>query len=158
MFWVNNFVHSLSGTYYTLLLGCFCQKVFTGRSSLCLLSFGWYLSPRFVPQDWKQTFYWSLPGPERKVRLCETVWFLSWVNTHPFDLKFVAFCPEFSEDSCVEFQEKNYFGRIFQKISCKPRLSSTKTCLILPYFLQFLFCVRIALKNITQVLSYVVCT
>ena len=25
--------------------------------------------------------------------VCETVWFFSWVNTHPFDLKFVAFCP-----------------------------------------------------------------
>jgi len=28
------------------------------------------------------------------------------VNTRPFDLKFVAFCPKFSEDSWVEFQEK----------------------------------------------------
>ena len=35
--------------------------------------------------------------------VCETVWFFSWVNTHPFDLKFVAFCPKFSGDSWVEF-------------------------------------------------------
>ena len=40
---------------------------------------------------------------------------------------------------------------------CKPRLSSTKTCEISPYFLQFLFCIRIALKTFTQVLSYVAC-
>jgi len=53
---------------------------------------------------------------------------------------------------------KNYFGRIFQKFSRKPRLSSTKTCEISPYFLHFLFCVRIALKKFTQVLSNVVCT
>ena len=31
-------------------------------------------------------------------------------------------------------------------------------CEISPYFLQFLFCVRIALKKFTQVLSYVLCT
>ena len=41
---------------------------------------------------------------ERKVRLGETVWFFSCVNIHQFDLKFVAFCPEFSGDSYVEFQ------------------------------------------------------
>jgi len=40
----------------------------------------------------------------------------------------------------------------------KPRLSSTKTYEISPYILQFLFCVCIALKKFTQVLSYVVCS
>jgi len=53
---------------------------------------------------------------------------------------------------------KNYFERIFQKFSRKPRLFTTKTCKISPYFLQFLFYVRNALKKFTQVLSYVVCT
>jgi len=53
---------------------------------------------------------------------------------------------------------KHYFGRIFQKFSRKPRLPSTEICEILPYFLQFSFCVRIALKKFTQVLSYVSCT
>ena len=84
--------------------------------------------------------------------MCETVWFFSWANTHPFDLKFVAFCPKFSGDSYVEFQEN------FSEILCKPRLSSTKSCEISPYFMQFLFWVRIALKKFTQVLPYVVCT
>ena len=28
------------------------------------------------------------------------------MNIHPFDLKFVAFCPKFSGDSYVGFQEK----------------------------------------------------
>jgi len=60
--------------------------------------------------------------------VCETVLFFSWVNTHPFDLTFVTFCPEFSGDSYMEFQEKTISGDFFQKFSCKPRLSSTKIC------------------------------
>jgi len=52
---------------------------------------------------------------------------------------------------------KNYFGGIFHKFSRKPRLCPTFGE-ISPYFLQFLLCVRIALKKFTQVLSYVVCT
>ena len=79
------------------------------------------------------------------------------VNTHPFDLKFVAFGPKFSGDSYVGFQEK-LFRENFLEILCKPRLSSTETCEISPYFRQFLFWVRIALKRFTQVLPYVVCT
>jgi len=90
--------------------------------------------------------------------VCEIVWFVSWVNTYLFDLKFVAFCPKFSGDSYVEIQEKNYFGRIFLKFLRKQRLSFTKTCEISPYFLQFLFYVHSAVKKFTQVLSYVVCT
>ena len=31
----------------------FWCEIFTRHSSLCLLSFGWGLSPRFVPQDWQ---------------------------------------------------------------------------------------------------------
>jgi len=53
---------------------------------------------------------------------------------------------------------KNYFGRIFQKFSRKPRLSTVATCEISSYLLQFLFYVRIALKKFTQVLSYIVFT
>ena len=39
-------------------------------------------------QGWKESSF-----------VCETVWFLSWVNTHPFDLKFVVCCSKFSRDS-----------------------------------------------------------
>jgi len=81
----------------------------------------------------------------------------SWINTHLFDRKFVAFCPEFSGDSYLEFQEKTISGVFFRNFRGNQGLSSTKTCEISPYFLQFLFCVRIALKKFTQVLSYVVC-
>jgi len=40
----------------------FWSKIFTRHSSLCLLSFGWGLSPRFVSQDWQSIFYSSLSG------------------------------------------------------------------------------------------------
>jgi len=46
--------------------------------------------------------------------VCETFSFFSWVNTHPFDLKVVAFCPKFSGDSYVEFQEKTISGEFFR--------------------------------------------
>ena len=65
---------------------------------------------------------------QRKVCLCVKLFdFFSKVNTNPFDLKSVAFCPKFSGDSYVEFQEKKLFRENFSEILCKPRLSSTKT-------------------------------
>ena len=52
---------------------------------------------------------------ERKVRLCAKLFdFFSWANTHPFDLKFVAFCPKFSGDSYADFQEKTISGEFFR--------------------------------------------
>ena len=54
-------------------------------------------------QSWKECSF-----------VCETVWFFSWVNTYLFDLKFFAFCPKFSGDSCVEFQEKTIPGEFFR--------------------------------------------
>jgi len=36
------------------------------------------------------------------------------VNTHPLDLKFVAFFLEFSGDSDLEFQEKTISGNFFK--------------------------------------------
>ena len=57
----------------------------------------------------------------------------------------------------MEFKEK-LFRENFSEILCKSRSSSTETCEISPYFLYFLFCVRILLKKFTRVLSYVVCS
>ena len=51
---------------------------------------------------------------ERKVRLSVRLFdFFFYVNTHPFDVKFVVFCPKFSPDSYVEFQEKIIPGQFF---------------------------------------------
>jgi len=50
----------------------------------------------------------------RKVRSCVKLFdFFSWANTHPFDLKFVAFRLKFSGDPYVEFQEKTISGEFF---------------------------------------------
>ena len=104
------FVHSQSGTYYALLF--------------------WHSGMKFLP-DVRHCVYWVLaeswaPNSSHKITnkffihhcqgwkegsfVCETVSFFSWANTHPFDLKFVAFCPKFSGDSYVEFQKKNISG------------------------------------------------
>ena len=40
----------------------FRSEIHTRHSSLCLLSFGWDLSPKFLPQDLQYIFYSSLPG------------------------------------------------------------------------------------------------
>jgi len=109
-----SFVHSRSWTSYALLLG--------------------YLGLKFLP-DVRHCVYWVFAeiwaldsshkignkffvhhcqGWKEGSSVCETVWFFSWVNTHPFDLKFVAFCPKFSGDSFVEFQEKTISGEFFR--------------------------------------------
>jgi len=53
------------------------------------------------------------------------------VNTHPFDLKFVAFCPKFSGDSYVEFQEKTISGEFFRNFV------QTKAIYPLPKLVKF---------------------
>jgi len=58
----------------------------------------------------------------------------------------------------VEFQEKTISEEFFENFVQTKAISSTKTSEISPYFLQFLFWVRIALKRFTQVLPYVACT
>jgi len=53
---------------------------------------------------------------------------------------------------------KKLFRENFSEILCKPRLSSTETCEISPYFLQFYSGSVLRWKKLTQVLSHVVCT
>ena len=62
------------------------------------------------------------------------------MNTHPFDLKFVAFCPKFSGDFYPKFQEKTISGEFFRN------------------FVQFYSEFVLRGKKFTQVLSHVVCT
>jgi len=87
----------------------------------------------------------------------EIVWFVSWVSTHPFDLKFIAFRPKFNGDFFLNFQHKTISGEFFRNFV------QTKDILYqnlwnLPLISAIFFRVRIALKKFTQVLSYVVCT
>ena len=136
-----------------------------------------YFGLKFLP-DVRHCFYWVLveiwaldsshetvnkfcihhcQGWEEGSFVCETVWYFSWVNTHSLDLKFVAFCLNFRGDSSVEFKEKNISGEFFinfvqtKAILCQNLWNFAIVSVIL-------FCVRIAMKKLTQVLSYVVCT
>ena len=70
--------------------------------------------------------------------------------------KTYAFFPQIQWRFLRGISGKNYFGRIFRKFCANQR--RTETCEISPYFRQFLFWVRIALKRFTQVLPYAVCT
>ena len=79
------------------------------------------------------------------------------MNTHPFDLKFVAFCPKFSQDSYLEFQEKTILEKIFI-IFVQTKTILYRNLWNFALLSAILFWVRIASKKFTQVLSYVVCT
>jgi len=109
-----NFVQSRSGIYYSLLLGCFGLK-FLPDVRNCV---DWILDEIWAPYSSHKTgnkfFIDHCQGWRECSFVCETVWFFSWVNTHAFDLKFVAYCPKFSGDSYVEFQEKTISGEFFR--------------------------------------------
>jgi len=79
------------------------------------------------------------------------------MNTHPFDLKPVAFCPKFSGDSYAEFQEKTISGEFFRNF-VKTKAILLQNLWNFALLSAILFRVRIALKKFTQVPSCVVCT
>jgi len=94
-----SFVHSRSGTYHALLLGYFGQKFLPDvRHCVC-----WVLAEIWAPDSFHKIgnkfFIHHCLGWKEGSFVCETVLFFSWMNTHPFDLKFVAFGPKFSGDS-----------------------------------------------------------
>ena len=112
----------------------FLSEIFTRDSSLCLLSFGWDLCPRFVPQDWQLIFYSSLPGM-KGMFVC--VW-----NCLIFFLgQYSSIWPEICrvltqihKTFLREISGKNYFGRTFQKICANqgyplPKLVKFRTTL-----------------------------
>ena len=94
-------------------------------------------------QDWEEGSF-----------VYETVWFFSWVNTHPFDLKFVEFCPKLYADSYVDFQENTISGQFFRNF-VQTKVIIYQNLWNFALLSAILFRVRIALKKFTQVLSYV---
>jgi len=152
-----SFVHPRSGTYYALFLGCFGMKLLP-EVLHCVY---WVLAEISVPdsshkicnnffvphyQDWKEgSCVW------------ETVWFFSWANTHPFDLKFIAFCPKFNGDCYVKFLEKNISGEFFRNF-VQTKAILYRNLWNFALLSELLFWIRIGLKKFTQVLSYVVLT
>jgi len=90
--------------------------------------------------------------------VCETVWFFSWVNTHPFDLKLVVFLPKFSGDSWVEFQEKTIPREFFINfVQTKAIYPLPKLVKFRPNFCNFILRSVLRWKKFTQALSYVFC-
>jgi len=147
---------SRSGTYYALLLGYFGMK-FLPDIRHCVY---WVLAEIWAPDSshkiGNKFFIHHCQGWKEGSFLYEVVRFFSWVNTHPFDLKPVAFFPKFSGDSWVEFKEKTIQGEFFRNFVQTKGLYRNLWNFNLISSISFR--VRIGLKKFTQVLSYVVCT
>ena len=99
-------------------------------------------------------FLWITARAERMVRLCVKLFdFFRGRILIRLTWNFSHFLLNSMEILTWNFMKK-LFWENFSEILCKPRLSSTKTCEISPYFRKFLFSVHIALKKFTQVLPY----
>ena len=79
------------------------------------------------------------------------------MNTLPFDLKFVEFCPKFSGDSWVEFQEKTIPGEFFRNFVQNQGYTPPKLVKFGSNFCNFILGPYCAEKN-SQALSCVVCS
>ena len=108
------FVHSRSGTYYALLLGYFGLKFLPDIGHCVYWVWVEIWHPNSFPRICNKFFLRHCQVQKEGSFVSETVWFFPQVNTHPFDLKFVAFCHKFSRDLYVEFQEKNIPGEFFR--------------------------------------------
>ena len=67
------------------------------------------------------------------------------MNSHPFDLKFVAFCPKFSRDTYVEFQEKTIPEEFFRNFVENQGYPLSKLVKFRPTFCNFIldpYCVE----------------
>ena len=124
----------------------FLFEIFTRHSLLCVLSCGWDLSLKFVPQNLQWIFFSSLPqlkGRLVSVWICLIIFLL---NTRPFELIFVAFRPKFYWDSSIRFQKEIIFGK------CSRNFLQSKA-LLFPDLRNFchvstiLFWVHIVLKS-----------
>jgi len=94
-------------------LGFLVRKFYQTFVIVCI-EFLLRFQPQIRPTRFSRNFLFINARVEMKVRLCVRLFdFFSKVNTHPFDVKFVAFCPKFSPDSYVEFKEKIISGQFF---------------------------------------------
>jgi len=145
-FWKTCFCHSRSGTYYALFLEYSGLK-FLPHVCHCVY---WVLGEIWAPNSShkiENNFLFITVMAIRKVRLCVKLFdFFSWVNTHPFDLKFVAFCPKFSGDPYMEFQEKTISGKIFINF-VQTKTILYQNCEISSHFLKFYYRSVLRWKN-----------
>ena len=59
------------------------------------------------------------------------------MNTPLFGLNFIAFCPKFSVDSCVEFEEKTISGQFFRNFHANQGYPVPKLVKFHPTFNNF---------------------
>jgi len=122
------------------------------------IEFWMRFEPHICPKRLVINFLLITAKVEGKVRLCVKLFgfFRGWILIC-LTSNLSRLIPNSVEILTWNFRKK-LFQENFSEILCRPRLSSTKTWKISPYFLQFLFWLRIVLKKFTQVLPYVVCT
>ena len=114
--------------------------------------------PQIRPTGLAINFLFVTAMTERKVRLCVKLFeFFRGRILIRFTWNLSPFVPNWVEILSWNFRKKP-FRKNFSEILCKPRLSSTETCEMPPYFLQFYYGSVLHWKKFTQVLSYVVCT
>ena len=152
-----SFVHSRSGTYYALLLGYFGPKYLPDIRH-CVY---WVLAEIWAqihPRGFAINFLFITARAERMVCLCVKLFdfFPRWILIR-LTWNLSDFVTNSVEILTCNFWKKLFRENIFQKFYRKPRLSSTETCEISPYFLQFYHGFVLRWKKITQVLSYVFC-
>jgi len=149
------FVHSPTGTYYTLLLGIWVWKFY---QTFVILSVGCWL--RLESQIRSTRFainFLITVTAEKKVRL--------YVKLFDFFLgEYSSVWPEIyrilsqiQSRFLLGISRKSYFRRIFQKYFLNQGYPLPKLVKFHPTFCNFIL-VHIVLKKFTQVLSYVVCT
>jgi len=152
-----SFVHSQFGTYYALLLGYFGLKFLPDIGHCVYWVFPEIWDPNSTHRICNKFFIRHCQARKEGSFVSETGWFFSYVNTHPFDLKFVAFCPKFSQILTWNFRKK-LFREYFSEILLKTKPILYRKMWNFAQLSAILFWVRIAFKKFTEVLSYVVCT
>ena len=139
---------------FTLVLGLTAPYslgilVWNSYQTFVIVSIEFWLrfQPRTRPTRFAINFLFITARGERKVRLCVKLfdffpgWILiclTWNLSH--------FVPNSVEILSRNFRKK-IFLKDFTEILCNPRLSSSKTCEISPYFLQFFFGSVLCWKN-----------
>ena len=131
-----SFVYSRSGTYYALLLG-FCAWNFYQTFVTMSIEFWLGFEPQIPPTRLAINFSFITARAERKDCLCVKLFdvFPRWILIR-LTWNLSRFVPNPVEVPTWNFRKK-LFRENFLEIFCKPKLSSTKTCEILPYVLQF---------------------
>jgi len=135
-----SFVHSQSGTYYALLLGYFglnflpdiCHCVYWFLAEIWARNSSHRICIKFsihLCQGWKGGSF-----------ECETVWFFCVGEYSSVWPEICRILSQIHLRFLHEISGKHYFGRIFQKFCANQGyLSSTQTCEISPYFMQFCY-------------------